>query len=111
MNDTIRTEEDVAKVPGFSVLASVPEREGEKPEDKEAMILKIKDQDSNRKIQKKEKGRPGVMRQFVTLNRDMKDDYHYNEAIKTLRTNIQFCGSGIKTIMLTSSCPMREKAT
>ena len=33
------------------------------------------------------------MRQFVALNREMKDDYHYNEAIKTLRTNIQFCGS------------------
>ena len=43
------------------------------------------------------------MRQFVALNREMKDDYHYNEAIKTLRTNIQFCGSGIKTIMLPSS--------
>ena len=27
------------------------------------------------------------MSQFVTLNRIMKDDYHYNEAIKTLRTN------------------------
>ena len=27
------------------------------------------------------------MRQFVALNREMKDDYHYNEAIKTLRTN------------------------
>lgn len=26
------------------------------------------------------------MSQFVTLNRIMKDDYHYNEAIKTLRT-------------------------
>lgn len=50
------------------------------------------------------------MSQFVTLNRIMKDDYHYNEAIKTLRTNIQFCGSGIKTIMLTSSLPDEEKA-
>lgn len=43
------------------------------------------------------------MRAAVTLNRKMKDDYHYNEAIKTLRTNIQFCGNGIRTIMLTSS--------
>ena len=38
LNDTIRTEEDVTKYLGLSVLASVPEREGEKPEDKEAMI-------------------------------------------------------------------------
>lgn len=30
------------------------------------------------------------MKQIITLNREMKDDYHYNEAIKTLRTNIQF---------------------
>ena len=50
------------------------------------------------------------MSQFVTLNREMKDDYHYNEAIKTLRTNIQFCGSGIKTIMLTSSLPDEGKS-
>lgn len=49
------------------------------------------------------------MRQFVALNREMKDDYHYNEAIKTLRTNIQFCGNGIKTIMLTSSLPDEGK--
>ena len=50
------------------------------------------------------------MRQFVALNREMKDDYHYNEAIKTLRTNIQFCGNGIKTIMLTSSLPDEGKS-
>ena len=48
------------------------------------------------------------MKQIITLNREMKDDYHYNEAIKTLRTNIQFCGSGIRTIMLTSSLPDRK---
>ena len=52
------------------------------------------------------------MRQFVALNREMKDDYHYNEAIKTLRTNIQFCGSGIKTIMRSSpGSPSRRYAT
>ena len=34
MNDTIRTEEDVTKYLGLSVLASVPEREGEKPKPK-----------------------------------------------------------------------------
>ena len=51
------------------------------------------------------------MKQIITLNREMKDDYHYNEAIKTLRTNIQFCGSGIRTIMLTSSLPDEGKVT
>lgn len=46
----------------------------------------------------------------ITLKRDMKDDYNYNEAIKTLRTNIQFCGSNIKKIMLTSALPDEGKS-
>lgn len=46
----------------------------------------------------------------IQLNREMKDDYNYNEAIKTLRTNIQFCGSSIKTIMMTSSLPDEGKS-
>ncbi|MGN0485166.1 MAG: CpsD/CapB family tyrosine-protein kinase [Lachnospiraceae bacterium] len=50
------------------------------------------------------------MRQSVILHRDMKDDYYYKEAIKTLRTNIQFCGNGIRTIMLTSSLPDEGKS-
>ena len=45
----------------------------------------------------------------LKLLRTMKDDYNYNEAIKTLRTNIQFCGSNIKAIMLTSSMPDEGK--
>ena len=46
----------------------------------------------------------------IKLNRAMKDDYNYNEAIKTLRTNIQFCGNNIRTIMLTSSMPDEGKS-
>lgn len=46
----------------------------------------------------------------IKLERSMKDDYNYNEAIKTLRTNIQFCGSNIKTIMITSSMPDEGKS-
>jgi len=37
LNDTIRNEDDVAKYLGLTVLASVPQREGEVAEDKEAM--------------------------------------------------------------------------
>lgn len=37
MNDSVRSEEDVAKYLGLTVLASVPAREGEVEEDKEAM--------------------------------------------------------------------------
>lgn len=46
----------------------------------------------------------------IKLNRMMKDDYNYNEAIKTLRTNIQFCGNNIRNIMLTSSMPDEGKS-
>ncbi len=57
MNDTIRTEEDVAKYLGLSVLASVPEREGEKPEDKEAMISsKSRNKTASGKSRKKKRG-------------------------------------------------------
>jgi GH18 family chitinase len=46
---------------------------------------------------------------IATLNRDMTDDYNYKEAIKTLRTNLQFCGSNIHTIMFTSALPDKER--
>ena len=41
--------------------------------------------------------------QTVELKRIMKDDYNYKEAIKTLRTNIQFCGNSIHEVMVTSA--------
>lgn len=46
----------------------------------------------------------------LNLNRDIKDDYHYKEAVKTLRTNIQFCGNSIRVIMFTSSIPGEGKS-
>lgn len=39
-----------------------------------------------------------------------RDDYDFNEAINTLRTNVQFCGSNIKRIMITSSLPDEGKS-
>ena len=49
-------------------------------------------------------------KEIVHLTRQLNDDYSYNEAIKTLRTNIQFCGSSIRVIMLTSSIPDEGKS-
>ena len=46
----------------------------------------------------------------IKLKNVEKDDYNYNEAINTLRTNIQFCGSNIKKIMFTSSLPDEGKS-
>lgn len=47
----------------------------------------------------------------VTLKNIEKDDYNYNEAINTLRTNIQFCGNNIRHVMLTSSLPSEGKSS
>ena len=46
----------------------------------------------------------------VELKRIMKDDYNYKEAIKTLRTNIQFCGNSIHVVMFTSAMPDEGKS-
>lgn len=47
------------------------------------------------------------MEQKVVLTDIRKKDYFYEEAIKTLRTNIQFTGKNVKTIMFTS-CFLNE---
>ena len=38
------------------------------------------------------------------------NDYEYTEAVKTLRTNIQFCGSSVRVIMFTSAIPSEGKS-
>ncbi len=38
------------------------------------------------------------------------NDYQYEEAMKTLRTNIQFSGSNIHAVMFTSSAPNEGKS-
>lgn len=48
--------------------------------------------------------------QSVELKRIIKEDYNYNEAIKTLRSNLQFCGSSIHVVMLTSALPDEGKS-
>lgn len=49
--------------------------------------------------------------QTISLNILVKDDYSFNEAINTLRTNIQFCGSNVRKIMLTSAMPDEGKSS
>ena len=50
------------------------------------------------------------MEQKVVLTDIRKRDYFYEEAIKTLRTNIQFTGKNVKTIMFTSCFPNEGKS-
>lgn len=49
-------------------------------------------------------------KEVIQLTNIGEADYNYNEAIKTLRTNIQFCGNSIKVVMLTSSLPDEGKS-
>lgn len=46
----------------------------------------------------------------VCLQSYEENDFNYAEAIKTLRTNIQFSGSNIKAVMFTSSVPDEGKS-
>ncbi len=58
LNDTVRTEEDVTRYLGLTVLASVPQRKGETPEDKEAMVSsksRNKGQAASRRSRKKKR--------------------------------------------------------
>lgn len=47
----------------------------------------------------------------VTINKLADLDFQGNEAYKTLRTNIQFCGSNIKVIGITSCIPNEGKSS
>lgn len=46
----------------------------------------------------------------VVLTDPKKPNYFYEEAVKTLRTNVQFGGRGIQSIVLTSCFPNEEKS-
>jgi capsular exopolysaccharide synthesis family protein len=47
----------------------------------------------------------------ITLNLPGEKDYFTQEALKTLRTNLQFCGQDIRTIMFTSVGENEGKST
>ena len=49
--------------------------------------------------------------QKVIMTDPRQEDYFYQEAIKTLRTNIQFAGMDVKTILFTSCYPNEEENT
>lgn len=49
--------------------------------------------------------------EMIRINKIVELDYQGNEAFKTLRSNIQFCGNEIKVIGLTSSIPNEGKSS
>ncbi len=51
-----------------------------------------------------------MARQSIHIQLSYNSDYGYNEALKALRTNLQFCGSNVHVIMFTSSVPNEGKS-
>ena len=48
---------------------------------------------------------------IVNLDLNASNDYFVSEAFKTLRTNVQFCGTDVKAIAVTSCHPNEGKST
>ncbi|MCM1121712.1 MAG: CpsD/CapB family tyrosine-protein kinase [Eubacterium sp.] len=49
--------------------------------------------------------------QEVNLQFDKSEDYRVKEAYKTLRTNVEFCGSDVRVVALTSCTPNEGKSS
>lgn len=47
----------------------------------------------------------------VTFGIKRESGYQMKEALRTLRTNLQFCGDDVKTILMTSAAPNEGKST
>ena len=47
----------------------------------------------------------------VNIEKIKKMDYYGQEAYKTLRTNVQFCGNDVKVIAFTSCMPNEGKSS
>lgn len=50
------------------------------------------------------------MQRMVTMTDPKKTDHHYEETMKSLRTNLQFAGRNVKTIVITSCFPNEGKS-
>lgn len=46
----------------------------------------------------------------IKLTKAEESDYGFDEALKTLRTNVQFCGSSVRVVMFTSTVPNEGKS-
>ena len=49
--------------------------------------------------------------QTVALGNVREQDYTMKESLRALKTNIQFCGDDVHTILITSSIPNEGKST
>ena len=66
--------------------------------------------DQERRSQRSDARQQTRVRPSVTMVDQRKENYHYEEALKTLRTNIQFAGAEITSILVTSCYPNEGKS-
>ena len=66
--------------------------------------------EQERRSQRSDARQQTRVRPSVTMVDQRKEYYHYEEALKTLRTNIQFAGAEITSILVTSCYPNEGKS-
>lgn len=100
MDDSIKNSEDIERRLGLTTLGTIP------LDIMKVLSTKVKIKKNLHKI----RGRK-VESQDDDSDSLEKDqlDFSCNEAYKSLRTNIQFCGKGVKTICITSTIPNEGK--
>lgn len=99
MNDSIKNSEDIEKHLGLNILATIPLHYKK--------ITKNKSSSRKKNIRKKRNHKEDTNN--VINDEKSRINFASNEAYKTLRTNIMFCGKEIKTICITSSLPNEGK--
>lgn len=96
MNDTITDEKDVEKFLNIGALGSIPlVKENGRKEKKEKVAHQATPEQSIAKVKRREEPQ----------------SYESSEAYKSLRTNLQFCGTDKQIIVFTSCAPDEGKST
>lgn len=97
IDDTIQHAEQIEKYLGLTVLGTIP--------------LEIKYSNKkrkNKKASRKKSKKENIHNEHSSIEKATLE-FTINEAYKSLRTNIQFCGKDVKTICITSSLPNEGK--
>lgn len=107
MDDRIKTDEDIQQMLGLSVLASIPCADG-KRRGNTATTGPMAPRSAG-PIKRRSGGKGEVNKTVLKL--PGADDFFTQEAFKTLRTNLQFCGQDIRTVVITSCNENEGKTT
>ena len=113
-NDTIIDTEDVEKKLGMNVLGTLPldesEDDGEQGKGRKHGRGSHRRKKRNR-LQHKEACIRRWQMELVKFGKLKEQSYTMKESLRALKTNIQFCGDDIRTLLVTSSVPNEGKST